>query len=71
MLPRDEVAGCLSEIMRHSQHSQSWRRLKEVPVCGGLNTSYSYSTGNPWSKRITQEVHKLDSFPHGVVMLLL
>ena len=24
---------------------------KVVPVCGVLNSSNSYSTGNPWSKR--------------------
>ena len=37
MLPRDEVARCLSEILRRSRHSQSWRRLKVVRVCGVLN----------------------------------
>ena len=52
MLPRDEVAGCQSEILHRSRHSQSWRRLKVVPVCGVLNSSNSYSTGNPWSMRI-------------------
>ena len=52
MLPRDEVAGCLSEILHRSRHSQSWRRLKVVSVYDVLNSSNSYSTGNPWSTRI-------------------
>ena len=36
-------------------------------MCGGLNVSNSYSTGNPWSKRVDSR----DGFSHGVVMLLL
>ena len=52
ILPRDEVAGCLSGIVHRCRHSKSWRRLEGVPVCGVLNSSNSYSTGNPWSKRI-------------------
>ena len=52
MLPWDEVAGCRSRTLHRSQHSKYWRRLKVVPVCGVLNLSNSYSTGNPWSKRI-------------------
>ena len=59
MLPRDEMAGCRNIILRRSRHSQNWRRLKVVPVCGVLNSSNS--TGNPWSKRIDI---KLDGFPH-------
>ena len=55
-LYRDEVARCLSRILRRSRQSQSWRRLKVVPVCGILNSSNSYSTGNPWSKRIDSRV---------------
>ena len=61
MLPRDEVARCRSGILHRSRHSQYWRRLKVVPVCGVLNSSNSsnsYSTENPWSKRT-------DGFPHG------
>ena len=50
MLSRDEVAGCRSGILR--RHSQSWWGLKVVPVSGILNSSNSYSTGNPWSIRI-------------------
>ena len=38
--------------MHRSRHSQYWRRLKVVPVCGVMNSSNSYSTGNPRSKRI-------------------
>ena len=52
MLPRDEVAECLSGNLHRSQHSQSWRCLKVVPVCGVLNSSNSYLTGNPWTMRI-------------------
>ena len=52
MLSRDEVAGCRRGILHRSRHSQSWRGLKVVPVCGILNSSNSYSTGNPWSKRL-------------------
>ena len=52
MLSRDEVAEYLSGILRCSWHSQRWRQLKVVPVCGVLNLSNSYSTGNPWSMRI-------------------
>ena len=52
MLPRDEVAGCRSRILHRSRHSQFWGWRKVVPVCGVLNSSNSYSTGNPWSKRI-------------------
>ena len=71
MLPRDEVTGCLSGIVHRCRHSKSWWRLEGVPVCGVLNSSNSYSTGNPCSKRLAQEVHKLDCFPHGFVMQLL
>ena len=46
------VAGCWSGILRHSRHSQRWRRLRVGPVWGGLKSSISDSTGNPWSKRI-------------------
>ena len=52
MLPKDAVTGCRSGILRGGRHSQSWRGLKVVPLCGVLNSSNSYSTGNPWSKRI-------------------
>ena len=52
MLPWDEVDGRRSGILHLSRHSQYWRQLKVVPVCGVLNSSNSYSTGNPWSKRI-------------------
>ena len=52
MFPRDEVAGCLSGIWHHSRHNQFWRWRKVVPVWGGLNSSNSYSTEIPWSKRI-------------------
>ena len=52
MFPRGEVAWCRSGILHRSRHSQYWRRLRVVPVCGVLNLSNSYSTGNPWSKRI-------------------
>ena len=47
-----EAARYRSEILHRSRHSQYWRRLKVVPVCGVLNSSNSYSTGNPWPKRI-------------------
>ena len=63
MLPRGEVvARYRSEIRHRRRHRQfcSWRKV--VPVCGVLNSSNSYSTGNPWSK--TQGIHKLDGFPH-------
>ena len=46
------MAGCRSGILRRNRHSQSWRRLRVVPVWDGLNPSNSYSTGNLWSKRI-------------------
>ena len=52
MLPRDEVARCLNRILRRCRHSQSWRRLKVVSACGVLNSSNSYSPGNPWLMRI-------------------
>ena len=65
VLPRDEVAGCRSRILHRSRHRQYWRWLKVVPECGVLNSSNSYSTWNPWSKRIDARVHKLDGFPHG------
>ena len=51
MLPRDEVARCRSGILHRCRHSQIWGWRKVVPVCGVLNLSNSYSTGNPWSKR--------------------
>ena len=65
MLPRDEVAGCLCEFLRVAVDIA--KVGGDLKVCGGLNASNSYLTGNPW----TQEVHKLDGFPHGVVMRLL
>ena len=65
------VAECLSGILDRCRHNQFWRWRKVVPVWGGLNLSNSYSTGNPWSKRIDSRGHKLDGFAHGVVMLLL
>ena len=37
--------------LHRSRHSQFWGWRKVVPVCGVLNLSNSYSTGNPWSKR--------------------
>ena len=41
-----------------------------VPVSGGINTSDLYSTGRLWSRRVDSKVHKLDGFPHGVMVLL-
>ena len=41
MLPRNEVAGCLSVIARRGRHSESLRRKEGVPVCGGLHASNS------------------------------
>ena len=35
-------------------------------MCGVLNVSNPYSTGNPWSKKNSQGVHELDCFPHCV-----
>ena len=37
-----------------------------VPVYGVLDVSNPYSTRKPWSKRNSQGVHELDSFPHCV-----
>ena len=72
MLPRGEIiARCRSVIWHRSRHSQFWEWRKVVPVCGVLNVSNPYSTGNPWPKKNRQGVHKLDYFPHGVMMLLL
>ena len=51
MLPRGEVARCRNVIRHRSRHSQFRGWLKVVPLCGVLNLSNSYSTGNPWSKR--------------------
>ena len=34
-----------------AEFCQFWGWRKVVPVCGVLNLSNSYSTGNPWSKR--------------------
>ena len=48
MLSRDEVGGCRSGILHRSRYSQYWRRLKVVPGYGVLNSSNSYSTGNPF-----------------------
>ena len=51
-LPRGEVvARCRSGIRHRNRHSQFWEWNKDVPVCGVLNLSNSYSTGIPWSKR--------------------
>ena len=58
-------------ITHRCRHSKSQRRHKSVPVSSGLNASNSCSTGNPWSKRVDSKLHKLDGFPHGVVILLL
>ena len=66
MLPRGEVAGYRSGILHRSRHSQHWKRLKVVPICGLLNSSNAYSTENLWSKRIdARGPMKLDGFPHG------
>ena len=51
MLPCEEIARCRSEIMHCRRHSQFWGWYKVVPVSGVLNSSNSYSIGNPWSKR--------------------
>ena len=51
MLPCEEVARYRGGILHHSRHSQFWGWRKVAPVCGVLNFSNSYSTGNPWSKR--------------------
>ena len=66
MLPRGEVVTRSRRGIRHrSRHSQFWGWRKVVPVCGGLNLSNSYSTGNSWSKRNRRQgIHKLDRFPH-------
>ena len=52
MLPRDEVAGCLSVLCIAVDIAKVRGENEGVPVCGGLNSSNSYSTGNPWSMRI-------------------
>ena len=68
---RNEIAECLNEITHRCRHSNSQRRHKSVPISGGINTSKLYSTGNLWSRRVDSRVHKLDGFPHGVMVLLL
>ena len=55
---RNEVTEC-----------QRWH--KSVPVSGGINTSNLYSTGSLWSRKVDSKIHKLDGFPHGVMVLLL
>ena len=65
MLARNEVAGCLSDL-RVAVDMAKVRGDMKVFLCVASN---SCSSGNSWSK--TQEVHKLDGFPHGVVILLL
>ena len=51
--------------------AESQRQHKSVPVNGGMNTSNLYSTGSLWSRRVDSKVHKLDGFPHGLMVLLL
>ena len=60
---------CWSGIQHRSWHSQfqGWRKV--VPVCGVLNVSNPYSTGNPWSKKNNQGVHELGCFPIGEQMV--
>ena len=72
VLSRGEVvARCRSGIRHRNRHSKFWEWRKVVPVCGVLNSSNSFSTGNPWSKKNNQGVHELDCFPRGALLLLL
>ena len=72
ILTRGEVvARCRSEIRHRSRHNQFWGWRKGVPVCGVLNVSNPYSTGNPWSKKNNQGVHELGCFSHGALLPLL
>ena len=60
-----------SGIWHRSRHSQFWGWRKVVPVCSVLNVSNPCLTGKPWSKKNNKEVHELDCFPHGAMLLLL